>query len=215
MSGDALLQMPLCLTVPGYNGSGPRHWQTLWEQSRPDCERVELGMWSTPHRNHWVTKLDQAVRRAHAPIILVGHSLGCHAIAWWAHLVGQPYGWPVVGALMVAPPYIDASSADRLRKFGAAPPIALPFPSILVASEDDPYASLRQSRRMAVDWQCHFVDIGCYGHINADSGIGQWVEGQLILERLIGVTSHSRHNPSVSPAASTSSGASPSANQAS
>src|SRR3546814_15586112 len=95
MATEALYQAPLCLIVPGLNNSGPSHWQTLWEQSRPDCERVDLGMWSRPHRNHWVTKLDQAIGRAPAPIVLVAHSLGCHAVAWWAELVGQPYGWPV------------------------------------------------------------------------------------------------------------------------
>ena len=67
---------PIILTVPGLGGSGPSHWQTLWEQSRPDTSRVELGMWDTPHRNSWVTKLDQAIRQAQAPVVLVAHSLG-------------------------------------------------------------------------------------------------------------------------------------------
>ena len=39
---------PTVLTVPGLNGSGPSHWQTLWEQSRADTARVELGLWSRP-----------------------------------------------------------------------------------------------------------------------------------------------------------------------
>ena len=60
-------QSPLVLTVPGLGGSGPTHWQTRWEQGRQDTARVELGMWSTPHRNAWVTKLDQAIRQAQAP----------------------------------------------------------------------------------------------------------------------------------------------------
>ncbi|MBO0749473.1 MAG: alpha/beta hydrolase, partial [Porphyrobacter sp.] len=29
--------VPLCLTVPGIDNSGPTHWQTLWEQRREDC----------------------------------------------------------------------------------------------------------------------------------------------------------------------------------
>ncbi len=37
---DAEIQ---CLIVPGLNNSGPRHWQTLWEQTRTDCHRVDLG----------------------------------------------------------------------------------------------------------------------------------------------------------------------------
>ncbi len=54
------------LTIPGLNGSGPSHWQSLWEDSRVDTTRVDLGMWTMPHRNAWVTKIDQAVRGAGA-----------------------------------------------------------------------------------------------------------------------------------------------------
>ena len=74
-------QQPIVLTVPGLNGSGPSHWQTLWEQSRPDTSRIELGMWSQPRRNAWVTKIDQAIRGAQPPIVLAAHSLGCLAVA--------------------------------------------------------------------------------------------------------------------------------------
>ncbi|MFX7870436.1 alpha/beta hydrolase, partial [Acinetobacter baumannii] len=59
MSSSANLNddTPVVLTVPGLGGSGPSHWQTLWEEARLDTKRVELGMWHTPHRNAWVTKL--------------------------------------------------------------------------------------------------------------------------------------------------------------
>jgi predicted alpha/beta hydrolase family esterase len=68
---------PVVLTVPGLGGSGPSHWQTLWEEARLDTKRVELGMWHAPHRNAWVTKLDQQIRQSRAPVILAAHSLGC------------------------------------------------------------------------------------------------------------------------------------------
>ena len=113
---------PIVLTVPGLNGSGPTHWQSLWESSRPDTHRVELGMWSSPRRNAWVTKLDQAIRAARAPVILAAHSLGCLAVAWWAQLAGQPYGWPVAGALLVAPADVDRVEVrEELREFGPSP----------------------------------------------------------------------------------------------
>src|SRR3546814_4634015 len=77
-------ESPLVLTVPGLNNSGPGHWQTIWETTRNDCERVDLGMWDRPHRNTWVNKLNAAIRQADRPVILVAHSLGCIAVAWWA-----------------------------------------------------------------------------------------------------------------------------------
>lgn len=177
---------PAILTVPGLGGSGPGHWQTLWEQARPDTTRVELGMWSTPHRNAWVTKLDRAISTARAPVILAAHSLGCLAVAWWAALAGQPYGWPVAGALLVAPADVDATDAHpELSAFAPAPRQPLPFPSIVVASADDPWITLDRAHSLAVEWGSHFVDIGEQGHINAASGIGWWPEGQELLERVI------------------------------
>jgi predicted alpha/beta hydrolase family esterase len=178
---------PLILTVPGLGGSGPGHWQTIWEQQRDDCARADLGQWSAPRRNAWVSKLDQAIRRSDMPVILAAHSLGCIAVAWWAELAGQPWGWPVAGALLVAPP--DVERTDRLpalAHFAPSPRAPLPFPSILVASEDDPHASPQRAFDMARDWGSHFVDAGAAGHINADSGLGAWREGQMLLERLIG-----------------------------
>jgi predicted alpha/beta hydrolase family esterase len=178
--------LPTILTVPGLGGSGSSHWQTLWESSRPDVVRVELGMWNTPHRNAWVTKLDEAIRQAQAPVILAAHSLGCLAVAWWAQLSPQPYGWPVAGALLVAPADVDWEGApDEIRSFAPAPRLPLPFPSILVASSDDPWASIDRAHSMAANWGSHFVDVGPQGHLNAASGIGWWQEGQELLERVI------------------------------
>ena len=177
---------PIVLTVPGLNGSGPTHWQSLWESSRPDTHRVELGMWSSPRRNAWVTKLDQAIRVARAPVILAAHSLGCLAVAWWAQLAGQPYGWPVAGALLVAPADVDRVEVrEELREFGPSPKTILPFPSIVVASSDDAWVSLQHARDLASFWGSHFVDAGPLGHINAASGVGWWDDGQALLERVI------------------------------
>lgn len=177
---------PLVLTVPGLNGSGPTHWQTLWEISRPDTERVELGMWGNPRRNAWVTRLDQAIRNARAPVILVAHSLGCLAVAWWAQLSGQPYGWPVAGALLVAPADVDKPGVCReLQDFAPSPKGLLPFPSIVVSSSDDAWVSPQHAHDLASYWGSHFVDAGPIGHINAASGIGWWDEGQALLDRVI------------------------------
>jgi predicted alpha/beta hydrolase family esterase len=180
---------PTILTVPGLGGSGPSHWQTLWESARPDTVRVELGMWNTPHRNAWVTKLDQAIRQAKAPVILAAHSLGCLAVAWWAEMTRQPYGWPVAGALLVAPADVDRPEARaELATFGPTPTAPLPFPSIVVASRDDPWIGIDRAHSLAVGWGSHFVDAGEQGHLNAASGIGWWKEGQELLDRVIGAS---------------------------
>ena len=177
---------PTILTVPGLGNSGPAHWQTLWEGARDDTVRVDLGMWDTPHRNVWVTKLDQAINAAQAPVVLVGHSLGCLAIAWWATLSPQPYGWPVAGALLVAPADVDRHDGPpELAGFAPAPATPLPFPSIVVASRDDPWIRFERAQALASAWGSHLVDAGSAGHLNAASGVGDWAEGQALLAELI------------------------------
>jgi predicted alpha/beta hydrolase family esterase len=189
-------QSPIILTVPGLGGSGPSHWQTLWEQSRPDTHRVELGMWDTPHRNSWVTKLDQAIRSAQAPVVLAAHSLGCLAVAWWAELSPQPFGWPVAGALLVAPADVDRPNVrPELADFRPAPATPLPFPSIVVASSDDPWIATDKARSLAKGWGSVFVDAGPQGHLNAASGIGWWEEGQALLDRVLDAASGSSGRP--------------------
>lgn len=177
---------PLVLTVPGLDSSGPLHWQSIWEATRRDCERVELGMWSSPRRNARVTKLDHAIRAASSPVILAAHSLGCLAVAWWAALESPAYGHPVAGALLVAPPDCDrAGVSGALAGFAPTPKLGLPFPSIVVASRDDPHASLSRQRNMSQFWGSHFVDAGELGHINAESELGAWPLGQRLLDRLL------------------------------
>ncbi len=185
---------PTIVTVPGLGGSGASHWQSLWETARPDTVRAELGQWNAPNRDAWVTRLDEAIRRAEAPVILAAHSLGCLTVAWWAALSPQPFGWPVAGALLVAPPDVDRVDAQiELRSFAPSPRTPLPFPSIVVASSDDPWVTPERAHSMAADWGSHFVEAGALGHLNAASGIGAWREGQALLDRVIAACGSKGH----------------------
>ena len=177
---------PLILIVPGLDNSGPGHWQTVWEETRRDCRRVELGMWDKPHRNTWVNQLNLAIHAADRPVILAAHSLGCLAVAWWARLEPQGLRGKVRGALLVAPPEVDHRLNDaRVAGFAPMPRDPLPFPAILVGSRNDHYMGFRAVEALARQWQCAFADAGAAGHINAASGLGGWPFGQFLLEQLI------------------------------
>lgn len=179
---------PLCLIVPGLHDSGPGHWQTIWERERHDCLRVQLGMWGDPVRNVWISRIDQAVGAAQGPVVLVAHSLGCQAVLWWASLLGENAPSNVVGALLVAPPDVDRLGADpRIERFAPAPKAVLPFPTTVVASNDDPWCEADRAHELACALGAHFVLLDGAGHINADSGLGAWQEGQELLERVLDV----------------------------
>ena len=186
LAPETLRDDPLILIVPGLNNSNPDHWQSVWERQRADCQRVDLGMWDNPHRNTWVNKLNLAIHQADRPVILVAHSLGCLAVAWWAEYERPEAGNPVIGALLAAPPDVDRPGIDvRLARFGACPRGTLPFPSFLAASEDDEYCRLRTARMLARDWGSRFAYAGTIGHINAQSGIGDWDFGKVLLDQLL------------------------------
>lgn len=175
----------ICLTVPGLHSSSDDHWQSRWERERGDCRRVELGDWADPSRLGWIAALGQAIDRVEGCPVLVAHSLGCLAVAWWAGIAGKRSA-RVTGALLVAPPDVDREGADeRLRRFAPLPERPMPFPTIVVASRDDPHASFQRSREIAARWSAKLHDARDAGHINAASGLGSWTEGQRLLDELI------------------------------
>lgn len=178
---------PLILTLPGIDGSCPRHWQSAWERQDADIVRIDMGDWSHPNRNAWVNRLNLALHRANRPAVLVAHSLGCLALAWWVAYEQPRWGEALAGALLVAPPDVDGAVFDaRLLPFAPTPLVPLPFPSILVASRNDPYADFARSQRLAAFWGSEFLDAGHAGHINAASGLGGWAQGRELLGRIVG-----------------------------
>ncbi len=186
MFHDRLARTPICLTLPGLDGSGPDHWQTLWERERPGMDRVDLGTWASPSRNQWISRLERALAQARGPVVLVAHSLSCHLVAWWAQLAGEAASRPVAGAMLVAPPDLERTGLDpRIACFAPTPRAVLPFPTVVVAARDDPWCSTARAREMAGNWLAAFYDVGSGGHLNAGSGLGSWREGQGVLDGLL------------------------------
>jgi uncharacterized protein len=171
------------LTIPGWNGSGPEHWQSLWETTYAGFRRVEQRDWNRPTREEWVDAIGRTVRQAVPPVFLIAHSLGCVALAHWA---AEHDARGIVGALLVAPPWLTASDTcpDELRSFLPMPLGRLPFPSTFVASENDPYLPIEIAIRLARSWGSDFVNVGRQGHINIASGHGPWPAGEQLLNRM-------------------------------
>jgi len=74
---------------------------------------------------------------------------------------------------------------ETIGGFGPTPRAQLPFPSIVVASRNDPYIFFERAHSIGKNWGSSFVDAGFCGHINADSGLGEWRFGQALLDKLI------------------------------
>ena len=174
------------LIVPGIDGSGPEHWQTLWERRLPRCQRVQMGDWAFPERWKWIRRLDREIRLSDSPVLLAAHSLGCLTVAWWTKerwsLGNQER---VLGALLVAPPDVERGTYERMESFAPIPREPLPYPTLLVASRNDPYARFETSSRIAAMWGSQLIDAGAIGHINTESGVGEWADGVRLLASLV------------------------------
>jgi hypothetical protein len=117
---------------------------------------------------------------------LVAHSFGAILCAGLAH---ERIAAKIGAALLVAPCDLDRARAmhpGSIHGFGAMPALRLPFPTVVVASRNDPYMDFPAAIRMAGIWGASCVDLGEAGHINIASGHGHWPLGHalaLMLER--------------------------------
>ncbi len=172
------------LTIPGLSSSGSNHWQTLWEQKFPDSFiRIEQKNWITPVKIDWVKKVNAYISYQEEPVVLIAHSLGCITIAHWASEFNST---TIAGALLVAPADVEKSTKKELKCFAPIPKEKLNFPSIVVASNNDPFAELERTKEWAQNWGSRHVCVGNIGHINANSAIGEWREGLELLREICG-----------------------------
>jgi predicted alpha/beta hydrolase family esterase len=154
---------PTLFTVPGYTGSGPQHWQSLWEAADPTIRRIDRGNWSHPDAEKMAMAIEAAVRGVgRQPIVLVAHSCGATAVAHWS----ARFNRRIEGAFLVAPPDSDDSALATLS-----------FPTVVIASENDPHCTFDRAREFAHAWGATLISAGKAGHINTASGHGPWPAG--------------------------------------
>ncbi len=168
------------LIVPGWRDSGPGHWQSLWAERYARTVRVQQDNWLTPARAAWVNTISRTIEAQPGPVVVVAHSLGCIAVT---HLPPEVAS-RIQGALLVAP--ADPERRAVLADFAPAPCQKLPYRSILVASSNDPFCPIRLSGAYARNWGSEFVRVPDAGHINVDSGHGEWPLGVALLQSLMG-----------------------------
>ncbi|WP_026607151.1 RBBP9/YdeN family alpha/beta hydrolase [Methylocapsa acidiphila] len=163
------------LILPGLGGSGPDHWQKRWAAKLPTARLISQADWDRPMLDAWRGRIAEEAAQASRPVVLVAHSLGALAAAHAAPLLAHT----VRGAFLVAPPAAEILAGIEAidPAFQAAPLGPLPFPALLIASRNDPYATYEESEALASILGAELVDAGLSRHINSESGHGPWPEG--------------------------------------
>ena len=191
--------MPPVFILPGWLDSGPAHWQSRWE-ALYGYRRVQQHDWQRPLRGDWMARLEdellsnqelstqansgpQANLAQKPGAVLVAHSLGCHLVAAWA--AHSRYTHLVRGALLVAAPDVGREDLPADLHNWRRPVLQrLPFPAVCVVSSNDPFGSLEAGQAYAAAWGARCVEIGPRGHINGESGLGDWLAGHQLLQAL-------------------------------
>lgn len=163
------------IIVPGLHDSSPEHWQSRWHRLHPEFSRVRQDDWSDPKLAAWAARLGQVRSADPRPCLLVAHSFGCLTAV---HSIARD-GDNVAGVLLVAP-----ADPEKFAVSDLLPALPLPCPAIMVRSSNDPWMRADSAAQWAKRWGCELEEGGAVGHINADSGLGDWRRGMGLLRRL-------------------------------
>jgi uncharacterized protein len=170
------------LVIPGYEGSGPIHWQSRMVAKLSTARFVQQPDWLYSSLSDAVGQVVAAVDAASKPVVFVTHSVGgvvlVHAVSSLRQLglIDR-----VRGAFLVVPPAsrtlatlqnIDPAIADLPRD-------PLPFPTVLVASNNDEFSTMLEATDLAQALGAKLIEAGDAGHINTASGHGPWPEGMM------------------------------------
>lgn len=193
--------------VPGWSSSGADHWQTRWEGNFKTARRIEQADWFAPKRSDWVSAIKEGIVAIDRPSLLIAHSLGVIATVHALDEMGGEARRHVHGAYLVAPADVENAAhwpvtrgqtfIDHGPDFAPIPMARLPVPSVLIASETDPYCAEDRAKAFADAWGSAYVPAGDAGHINVDSGHGPWPEGLMrlgwFLKQIESAASETRH----------------------
>ncbi len=167
------------LVVAGHMGPGPDHWQTRLISKLSSAQLVEQEDWLHGSLPKAVDALVKAVNASEKPVVFVAHSVGCILVVHAVQAIKEK--GKIRGAYLVVPP--NEAALHKLkgidRSFADVPRDPLPFPSLLVATSNDPHSTLEDSASLALAWGSLLVEAGEAGHIDHTSGHGPWPEGMM------------------------------------
>lgn len=181
------MSTPTILIVPGLRDAIDAHWQTLLATELPKVRAVPAMGRATVDCASRVQAIEDAAQAIDGPIVIVAHSAGCVMVTHWAAQTQRP----VLGALLATPPDLTKAlppgypTLDAMQAGGwfPLPRDPLPFPSIVVASRNDPLATFDEVADMAADWGSELVDGGELGHLNPNSGYGSWPDAKRYIDQ--------------------------------
>ena len=167
--------------VPGVGGSDYDHWQSWLQRQLMCCSRVQQQDWNAPVLNQWVKNFVESVAAVKDSVQIVAHSFGC--LTTVAALDQHPELAKKIKKLILVAPANPARFGDQgftrnsHNDYAAYfHQIKLKIPIEMIISENDPWLSFEDAKKLAHFWQVLPTNIGAVGHINVASGFGPFPE---------------------------------------
>jgi predicted alpha/beta hydrolase family esterase len=169
------------VVIPGWNGSGPDHWQTWLEEQSALVERPTVrpafADLDAPDLQGWLAALRATLADLPADgYDVVAHSLGA---VLWLHHVATPNESPRAARVaLVSPPSPTTAIAEIAEFF--PPPLDIDTVrrgadgTVLVAGSDDPYLPDGIAAEYGLPLKMATTVIDGGGHLNDSSGYGPW-----------------------------------------
>jgi len=163
------------LLLHGWGGSDSPHWQSyIAAEIARDYGCVsflKLPDFESPDKDIWIKETLKELREFRASIVI------CHSLSniLWFHMCNSGLLEDVKHLFLVAPPSLK-SNIDELKNFFPveAPKNLHAKEAFLICSNNDPYMSIEEAKELQSELNIGMEILEDAGHINADSGFGEW-----------------------------------------
>jgi hypothetical protein len=167
--------------LPGWQGSGPGHWQLELAGELETAGRTvhwpELGDLDHPDLDVWLAGLRATLADLPADAYdVVAHSLGA---VTWLHHVAAPGDAPRAARVLLVSPPSPRTTIPEIAAF-FPPPLDVDTVrrgadgSVLVGGDDDPYLPEGIAAAYGLPLKIATTVIPGGGHLNVESGYGPW-----------------------------------------
>jgi len=163
------------LILHGWGGSDYPHWQS-WLAGELAKEYgcvnfLRFKDFDTPKMDLWSKQLQEALDDFQPDIVI------CHSLAntLWFHLCNNKKIKSVQHLYLVAPPSLQCNIPELAEFFPVnRPQMLYAKNTTLITSTNDPYMDTDEAKDLAASLHVTHKTLQNAGHINAESGFGEW-----------------------------------------
>jgi serine hydrolase len=163
------------LLLHGWGGSDYPHWQS-WLAGEIVKEYgyvkfLRFSNYDEPRLNVWLDELTTALEEFKPDIVI------CHSLAntLWFHLCNTQNIREIQKLYLVAPPSMNCHVEELKEFFPVKSPKNLHAKeTLLITSTNDPYMSVEEAKALQKELGIEMKMLENAGHINSDSGFGEW-----------------------------------------